>query len=113
LFNFVNDLDEETECTLDRFADDTKLGGVADTTEGCGAIHQDLDRLEKWVKRNMMKVNKGRCRVLFYCEGDRSLEQAAVTVWLRPSTKAPRGCPSPRRGAEKNGKKQAETRGSG
>ena len=36
-----------------------------------------------------------------------------VMVWLRPATKAPRGRPSPRCGAEENGKKQAETGGSG
>ncbi|GAB0179388.1 hypothetical protein GRJ2_000404100 [Grus japonensis] len=57
-------MDSGIECTLSKFADDTKLCGVVDTLEGRDAIQRDLDRLERWGCGKRMKLNKAQCKVL-------------------------------------------------
>ena len=65
LFNiFVGDVDSGIECTLSKFANDTKLCGTADMLEGRDDIQRDPDRLEKWTNVNLMKLNKAKCKVL-------------------------------------------------
>ncbi|PKU47411.1 pol- hypothetical protein [Limosa lapponica baueri] len=54
---------DEIKCTLTKF--DTKLRGEADTLEGRDTLQENLDRLEMWVNKNLMKFNEDNCKVTY------------------------------------------------
>ncbi|RMC01104.1 hypothetical protein DUI87_22370 [Hirundo rustica rustica] len=67
---------------LSNFTDNTKLGGVADSPEGCAALRKDLNRLERWAKRNLLKSSKGKCRILHLGRSNlRHQHRLGVTRW--------------------------------
>jgi len=67
---FVGDIDTGIECTLSKFAGNTKTCGAADTPEGWDGIQMDLDRLERWACGNIMRFTTVTCKVLHLDRGN-------------------------------------------
>ncbi|GAB0183366.1 mitochondrial enolase superfamily member 1 [Grus japonensis] len=106
LFNvLVSNMDSGIECTLSKFANNTKLYGVVDMLEGRDAIQRDLDRLERWACVNRIKFNKAKCKVLhvgwhnpkhdYRLGGERiesSPEEKDLGVWIDEKLNMSRQC---------------------
>ncbi|KAK4822822.1 hypothetical protein QYF61_020105 [Mycteria americana] len=73
------------ECTISKFADDTKLGGAVDSLEGQDALQRDLDRLEHWAMINGMKFNKSRCWILHLGRSNAGHKYKLAEEWLESS----------------------------
>uniref|UniRef100_A0A8C3HAP4 Reverse transcriptase domain-containing protein n=1 Tax=Chrysemys picta bellii TaxID=8478 RepID=A0A8C3HAP4_CHRPI len=65
LFNlFITDLGTECRSVLIKFADDTKLGGIANSEKDQDILQGDLDDLVNWSNSNRMKFNSEKCKVM-------------------------------------------------
>ncbi|CAM5165724.1 unnamed protein product [Natator depressus] len=65
LFNlFITDLGTKSESVLIKFADDTKLGGIANLEKDRDILQDDLDDLVNWSNSNRMKFNSEKCKVM-------------------------------------------------
>ncbi|CAM5171235.1 unnamed protein product [Eretmochelys imbricata] len=65
LFNlFITDLGTKSGNVLIKFADDTKLGGIANAEKDRDIIQEDLDDHVNWSNSNRMKFNNEKCKVM-------------------------------------------------
>ncbi|GAB0203269.1 hypothetical protein GRJ2_002792500 [Grus japonensis] len=78
-------MDIGIECTLSKFANNTKLCGVVNTLEGRDAIQRDLDRLERWAHVKCMKFNKAKCKVLHMGRGNPKPDYRLGEEWIETS----------------------------
>ncbi|KAJ8272753.1 hypothetical protein GJAV_G00093040 [Gymnothorax javanicus] len=58
---YLNDLDRNIESKLVKFADDMKLGGLANSLDSTKVIQEDLDRIQSWAEMWQMKFNSAKC----------------------------------------------------
>ena len=86
LFNiFVGNMDSGIDCTLIKFANNTKLCDVVNTLDGRDVIQRDLNRLEMWAHVNFMKFNKAKCKVLHMGQGNPKHKYRLGREWIESS----------------------------
>lgn len=83
---FIGKPDEEAECITSTFTDDTKLGEVADRQAGCVDIPRYLDELENSSERHLMKMNKGKCKMLYLGRNNARHHYILEANWLENSS---------------------------
>lgn len=64
---------------------DPKLLKVVDTLHGCTAIWKDINRLERWVTRKLIKFNRGKFKTLHQASNNPICPHKLEVIWLQSS----------------------------
>jgi len=67
---FINDLDEDINSHILKFADDTKIFKEIMNSADCSQLQADLDKLVLWAQKWQMEFNVDKCKVMHECNRD-------------------------------------------
>jgi len=61
---FINNLDEDINSHILKFADDTKIFKEVRNSADCSQMQADLDKLVLWAQKWQMEFNVDKCKVM-------------------------------------------------
>jgi hypothetical protein len=61
---YINDLPEMAKSQIKLFADDTKLFRRVNDAEDCEELQEDIDALEEWSRKWLLRFHPDKCKVL-------------------------------------------------
>ena len=61
---FIDDIDETAKALVRKFADDTKEAMVVENEEDRAVFQEEIKKLEKWAKEELMEFNVEKCKIL-------------------------------------------------
>ena len=67
---FINDLDEDINSNILKFADDTKIFKEIRSSIDCNQLQADLDKLVLWTRNRQMEFNVDKCKVMHVGNSD-------------------------------------------
>ena len=67
---FINDLDEDINSNILKFADDTKIFKEIRSSIDCNQLQADLDKLVLWTRKWQMEFNVDKCKVMHVGNSD-------------------------------------------
>ena len=73
---YINDLDDNVQGMVSKFADDTKIGGIVNSEDGVSRLQEDIDELVRWASKWQMEFNPDKCEVIHF--GRNNLESEYV-----------------------------------
>eukprot|EP00061_Rhincodon_typus_P006399 g27009.t1 len=88
----INDLDENIEGMVSKFADETNIGVLVDSEEGFLRLQRDLDQMDQWAEKWQMEFDLDKCesfehksweaKLSLYMALVRPLLESCVQFWL-------------------------------